>query len=158
MEPLDVGTAERKTARRSKRLLGALCLLLLAAAVLLAWPLALAPFQNDRAAARLQRELTEGLELRPGEVLVETASFAGNTSGTGNHVELWAGALIHCTGPAETAGGTALDRARSWEWPWPAAADWKTMFPTLAGLEDWSGYYILDTYGDAAAQWDLRGH
>ena len=140
--------------RRLKRvLLGAL-----AAAVLL--PLAacaqfalVGPLRNDRAAGRLLEELLADVELPPGASAAETAAWAGNPSGTGNHVKLWAAIL------AFGGGGAPLDRdAPTWERPGPATADLEELFPLLAELDDWDGYSLYETYGDAATQWDLRGH
>ena len=114
------------------------------------------PLCNDWAADRLRDDLISGLELQPGEILVETAAWAGNSSGTGDHTELWAGALIFCDG--ESGHGTPLDRdTPSGDRPGPRTADLEELFPTLAALEDWDGYYLRATYGDAVTQWDMRG-
>lgn len=114
------------------------------------------PLCNDWAADRLRDDLVSRLELQPGQTLVENAAWAGNSSGTGDHTELWAGALISCDG--ECSRGTPLDRdTPSWERPGPRTADLEELFPTLAALEDWDGYYLIGTYGDAVTQWDIRG-
>ena len=144
--------------RRVKRLL----LGLLAAVLLL--PLAacaqfapIGPLRNDWAADLLRDDFVSGLALQPGETLVETAAWAGNSSGTGDHTELWAGALIFCG--EESGSGAPLDRdAPSWERPGPSTADLEELFPALAALEDWNGYYVRETYGNAVTQWDIRGH
>lgn len=132
-------------------------LLLLAAAVVLplsacAYGLVIAPLRNDRAAARLLDGLLA--ELPPETEIVETAVWAGNSSGTGNHVEIWAGVLNRSGAgtPAEElrdAGGAALSG-------FPVTADPRKLFPSLP--EDWDGYYIYGRLGEAATQWDLRGH
>lgn len=134
-------------------------LLLLAAAVLLplsacAYGLVIAPLRNDRAAARLLDGLLA--ELPPETEIVETAVWAGNSSGTGNHVEIWAGILNR------SGVGFSAEELRDSLWGWdlrfgfPVTADPGKLFPSLP--EDWDGYYIYGRLGEAATQWDLRGH
>lgn len=140
------------------RLLKRAGLLLLAAAVLLplsacAYGLVIAPLRNDRAAARLLDGLLA--ELPPETEIVETAVWAGNSSGTGNHVEIWAGVLNRSGAgtPAEElrdAGGAALSG-------FPGTADPEALFSRLTA-DGWEGYFIYGRLGEAATQWDLRGH
>ena len=144
----------RRTAKRL--LLGALTVVLLLPLAACGQFVFVGPLCNDWAADRLRDDLVSGLELQPGETLVETASWAGNSSGTGDHTEIWAGALIFCDG--ESTRGTPLDRdTPSWERPGPRTADLEELFPALAALEDWDGYYLVGTYGHAVTQWDIRG-
>jgi len=117
----------------------------------------LGPLLNDRAAARLEQEVIENLNLEPGETLIASTSWAGNSSGTGNHTELWAGAVTFSR--EGRSGGTPLDRnAPDWEQPGPSSTDLVELFPALAELDSWNGYYLRETYGEAVTQWDFRGH
>ena len=117
------------------------------------------PIRNDRAAEQLRRELLESVELLPGETLVSSACFAGNTRGTGNYVRLWGGVLTYYDGPAENAPScpVAEDPDRPWELAGPENADLLALFPTLAELDSYDGYYLHGRYGEAATQWDWRG-
>lgn len=140
------------------RLLKRAGLLLLAAAVLLplsacAYGLVIAPLRNDRAAARLLDGLLA--ELPPETEIVETAVWAGNSSGTGNHVEIWAGVLNRSGAgfPAEALRGCPWDTVTQSDFP--ATADPQALFPALP--EGWEGYFIYGRSGEAATQWDLRG-
>lgn len=140
------------------RLLKRAGLLLLAAAVLLplsacAYGLVLAPLRNDWAADRLLKELLA--ELPPETEVVETAVWAGNSSGTGNHVEIWAGVLNR-----SGAGFPAEELRENWTAAFsrgiPGTTDPRELFPALS--EGWEGYFIYGRLGEAATQWDLRGH
>lgn len=132
---------------------------LLAAAVLLplsacAYGFVIAPLRNDRAANRLLNELLA--ELPPETEIVETAVWAGNSAGTGNHVEIWAGVLNRSGAgdPAEElrdAGGACMDL-----FGFPNTADPEELFPALAA-DSWEGYFICGRLGEAVTQWDLRG-
>ena len=137
-------------------LLGVLITVLVFSLAACAQFVVLGPLCNDWAADRLRDQFVSRLELQPGETLVETAAWAGNSSGTGDHTELWAGALIFCDG--ESTQGTPLDRDTPlWDQPGPRTADLEDLFSTLASLEDWDGYYLRETYGHAVTQWDIRG-
>ncbi|MDR3277268.1 MAG: hypothetical protein LBT12_00720 [Oscillospiraceae bacterium] len=59
-----------------------------------------APAMNSRRAAQIKDMLGE-IALPPETELIEAAVWCGNTSGTGNHVEIWAGVLIHSALPEE---------------------------------------------------------
>ena len=117
------------------------------------------PIRNDRAAEQLRRELLESVELLPGETLVSSACFAGNTRGTGNYVRLWAGVLTYYDGPEEDAPScpVAEDLDRPWELAGPENADLLALFPVLAELDSYDGYYLHEHYGEAVTQWDWRG-
>mgnify|MGYP007132755535 FL=1 len=144
-----------------KRAVKRVLLILLTAVLLL--PLAactqflfLGPLINDRAAVQMKEEFLANLELAPGETLVDSVSWAGNSSGTGDHTELWAGVLTFAD--SGTPYGTPLDRdISSWEQPGPRTADLEELFPILSTLDSWDGYYLREAYGDAVTQWDFRG-
>lgn len=156
----DIEAEKAATVRGTRRLLLGLLLAALLPALLLAYPIVIAPLRNDWAAGRLLEALLADMELPPEASVAETAAWAGNSSGTGNHVELWAGALIRYCGPEETAPGAPAESLRDWRggYAFPASMWPEALFPTLADLDDWDGYYICGTYGDAVSQWDIRGH
>ena len=141
---------------------------------------------NNRAAERLLEKLEAEVKLPPGSEVVETASWVGNRSGTGDHVELWAGLLIRYDGPKENrpetveeilrdgwserlfaqppdieAAGPALSALQDWDdWDYeqfPRMADVEDVFPALMEVESRAGWYILGVYGDAVTRWDIRG-
>lgn len=159
MNDFDIQAEKAAVVRQTKRLLlGLLAFLILV--LLLAYPLVIAPLRNDLAADRLLKELLADAELPPEASVVETAAWAGNSSGTGNHVELWAGLLIRCKGAPETALGAPAEALRDGgrQESFPVSLRPEDLFPTLAGLDDWTGCYIWGTYGEAVTQWDIRGH
>ncbi len=160
MKDFDIQAEKAAVARRTKRLLLGLLLAFLIPVLLLAYPLAIAPLRNDLAADRLLKALLADVELPPEASVVETAAWAGNSSGTGNHVELWAGLLIRYEGAPETALGIPAEELRDWGHgeAFPVSLRPEDLFPALAGLDDWESRWILGTYGEAATQWDLRGH
>lgn len=133
---------------------------LLAAAVLLplsacAYGFVIAPLRNDRAAGRLLEELLA--ELPPETEIVETAVWAGNSAGTGNHTEIWAG-VLNRSGAGDSAeelwdcsGGFAI------RLDFPSTANLRELFPALASADSREGYFIYGRLGEAATQWDLRG-
>lgn len=157
MERFDAAAEKAAAVRQTKGVLLGLLLALMVPMLLLAYPFAIAPMRNDWAADRLLRGLLA--ELPPGAEVVETAAWAGNSSGTGNHVELWAGALLRSDCQA-AAAGTPAEKLREdpWLYSVPGTVDLEELFPTLAALDDWTGYVIRGTHGDAATQWDIRGH
>lgn len=164
MNDFDIQAEKAAVVRQTKRLLLGLLLAflipVLLLAYLLAYPLVIAPLRNDLAADRLLKELLADAELPPEASVVETAAWAGNSAGTGNHVELWAGLLIRYGGASETALGDPAEELRDWSHgeSFPVSLRPEDLFPTLAGLDDWAGYYIWGTYGEAVTQWDIRGH
>ena len=157
----DKPTGKTAAEKQTKTVLGRLAaLLLLPPLLLISYPVFFAPVRNDLAADRLLQELTAELELPPEASVEETAAWAGNSSGTGNHVELWAGVLIRYAGPEENAPGKPAESWQDWayEYAYPVSVGPEELFPALAELKDWSGCYILGTYGEAVTQWDIRGH
>lgn len=151
--------AKAAVMRRTKRvLLALLALLIIVPFCLLAYPCAIAPLRNDLAADRLLKTLLG--ELPPEITVADTAAWAGNSSGTGNHVELWAGVLLEKTnGVDEIPGVPAAElKERPQLYGYPNTAAPEELFPVLAETDDWDGYLIYGTLGRAATQWDIRGH
>lgn len=145
---------------RFGKLLKRTLLALLAAALLpplaaCVYGLVIGPLRNDRAANRLLGELLA--ELPPETEVVETAAWVGNSGGTGNHVEIWAGVLNR------SGAGYPADEVRGCPWArkslfgFPNTADPEALFPTLAATDSLEGYFICGRLAEAATQWDLRG-
>ena len=127
---------------------------------------------NDIQAARLERAYRK-LELPPGTTRIEVTSFVGNTSGTGNHTEIWAGMLLFVeqserlseAGTSETYlylkeffHGYEVDAVPedlTAFYPYPK--DFME-FQALQGEESGKGYFVIGNYYDAVTQVDLRGH
>lgn len=90
--------------------------------------------------------------------LIEVTSFVGNTSGTGNHVEIWAGILIHTNLDEDTVRGhfegfdvlAVPDDLKKQ----PDYIHFQSLNENVAA----HGYYVIGKYFDAFTQMDLRGH
>lgn len=116
---------------------------------------------NDLRARRIEGQLAR-LELPAGTELVEVTSFVGNTSGTGNHVEIWAGILVYSTLSEEELEEYFAGRAHVSAVPQDLAAylpyDKGFMaFHALEGVTNGDGYFVIDNYYPAFTQIDLRG-
>lgn len=102
---------------------------------------------------------------------IETYSFCGNTSGTGNHVEIWTGVLVkselsvselnhwfETAALPEPAYGPMI-----WPVPENRSANYSVMhsfikFSQLEQLEQAEGHYIIGSFHDAVTQHDIRGY
>ncbi len=116
---------------------------------------------NDFRARQIERELAQ-LELPAGTELVETTSFVGNTTGTGNHVEIWAGILVYSTLSEEELKSHFAGRADVSAVPQDLAAylpyDKAFIdFHALEGVAKGDGYFVIGGYFEAFTQADLRG-
>ena len=127
---------------------------------------------NDIRAARLKRAYQK-LELPPETTRVELTSFVGNTSGTGNHTEIWVGMLLFVESPERLFEAEASETYLYLEeffhgyevdavpedltaaYPYPK--DFME-FQALQGEESGKGYFVIGNYYDAVTQVDLRGH
>ncbi|MEO1768756.1 hypothetical protein [Candidatus Enterococcus ferrettii] len=128
------------------------------------------PAINDARAKKFEKSYAS-IALPPETERIETYSFCGNTTGTGNHVEIWAGVLVksELSVPEinrwfETA---ALPEPAYERLVWSVAEDLSANCPAmnslikfsqLEQLEKAEGYYILGSFHDAATQHDSRGH
>lgn len=116
---------------------------------------------NDIKASQIEKGFYK-LELPAGAELVEVSSFVGNTSGTGNHTEIWAGMLIRSGLAEEDIRGYFRDYD-VWVVPGDLTAhepyaEGFISFTALAGKASGAGYYVVSGYYDAFTQMDLRGH
>jgi len=119
------------------------------------------PALNDKRASSIEKELS-CIELPPDTEIIETASFCGNTSGTGNHVEIWAGVLIRSELPEEKIIEFYKDYEIVWAVPvdenlYPEPRDYMK-FPYLSRNGERTGCYIIADYYKAVTQNDIRGH
>ena len=128
------------------------------------------PATNNAKAKSIANKL-EQLALPPGFELIESSFFCGNTTGTSNHVEIWAGVLIYSELPEDEVHQfyekeliNHLDFDPLFV---PVPEDSSSYYPKMRSfmsfthLDDISsvkGYYIIGGYFDAVTQCDLRGH
>lgn len=116
---------------------------------------------NDIKASQIEKAFLR-MDMPPGTECVETTSFVGNTSGTGNHTEIWAGMLIHSNLSKEELGSYFKDYAihtisECMEDPFLDSLG----FSALSGSsyeEQNSGYFVGGNYYEAFTQSDMRGH
>lgn len=126
------------------------------------------PAINDAKAGRIERELTD-MPLPSNTEILETASFCGNTSGTGNHIEIWAGVLIY----SSLSENEIHQFFSDYEMVWTVPKDLTEQYPAPRDFIDFSffngqgfysgqtqavGYYIIGGYYEAVTQHDIRGH
>lgn len=128
--------------------------------------LAVFPAMNDGIARGVAREL-ERIPLPAQTELVETVSAAGNLNGNGNKIQYF-GALLLKSRLTEQQLDEYYRAYRAAEWqcrvaPQTGAAIAETEHPvysfdTLRGETDFSGYYIVYTWGDShwLLQADIR--
>ena len=148
--------------RMTKRILKYVALFLMATFFLAVfWFFLGGAWCNDWRAAKLEREYAR-MELPEGAKRVETASFVGNTSGTGNHTEIWVGMLVYSELPVEEleafyAGHMVEAVPEDLTVSYPYQKDF-IEFQALQGKDCGKGYFVVGNYYDAVTQVDLRGH
>jgi len=116
------------------------------------------PVIDNIALENYKKEVLNTLNLPPDTVIIEAVSGCGNTSGTGNHTELYVAVLVK----------TALSEH---EWKSANAASHdvvseraQTSAMSLVGvsfsqINDPEGYYIFEfTKNAPCSDFDLRGH
>lgn len=111
---------------------------------------------NDAKARQIEKDMSD-MALPADMELVEVSSYVGNTSGTGNHIEIWAGILIRTDLDEDTVRGyfdgfTVLAVPNDLKY-----LDY-IQFQTLNENDTANGYYVVGKYYDAFTQMDLRGH
>ena len=134
------------------------------------------PSLNDARSETIKRELSE-ISLPPSSEIVEIASYCGNTSGTGNHVEIWAGVLIHTDLPEEEIiEFFDVNTLSEYQMVWHIPEDLTFQYPgpidyidhafsysneygdLFSGVKSVVGYYIVGGHYEAFTQWDIRGY
>lgn len=119
------------------------------------------PAFNDAKAVSIEKEFSEN-PLPPETETVETASYCGNTGGTGNHVEIWAGALIRSKLTTEEISQFYRDYEIVWAVPldeniYPEPRDYMK-FQYLSTNGNRENCYIIAGHYTALTQCDIRGH
>lgn len=147
--------------RLKQILLTALVAVILVPIGFIAFSLFIGPMLNDAFASSVEKELSS-LKLPPETEIIETASYCGNTSGTGNHVEIWAGLLIRSDLKEEEIIEFYKDYQIVWAVPtdqnlYPEPSDYMK-FSYLSRNGDRTGCYIIADYYNAVTQNDIRGH
>lgn len=116
---------------------------------------------NDMKAAGIERSFSE-MELPPETECLETKSFVGNTSGTGNHTEIWAGMLIQSALAKEELGryfeGYEIHTiSECMENSFLASMKFSVLSESPHAQQD-REYFVVDNYYEPFTQSDLRGH
>ena len=127
---------------------------------------------NDIKASRIEKEYAE-MKLPEKTRRVSTVSYVGNTSGAGNHTEIWAGMVVYSELSAEELE-EFFDGYYVVELPVGIETmDWvdyhKEVYPITDMLQEKllsalkepissEGYFVINKYYDAFTQQDLRGH
>ena len=120
------------------------------------------PVLNDFKAKQLANTLKDWTLPEKTEI-VEVISGCGNTGGTGNHTEIWAGMLIK-TELAEKGihsyfdllNVQKVDESHKHTFIMDLLG---TRFNRLADVSQYDGYYIVETIDKAvSSSFDLRGH
>ena len=116
---------------------------------------------NDIKASQIEKSFLR-MDMPSGTECVETTSFVGNTSGTGNHTEIWAGMLIHSTLSKEELGSHFKDYAmhtisECMEDPFLASLRFSALSDSSYEEQN-SGYFVVGNYYEAFTQSDMRGH
>ena len=116
---------------------------------------------NDLRAWRIEKGYAS-MELPDRTELAETASYVGNTAGTGNLTEIWAGMLVYSELPKEE-----LEAYFPGDTVWEVPADLEKLppyqrnfmdFEVLDGEDPGKGYFVVSHFYNAFSQFDLRGH
>lgn len=120
------------------------------------------PILNDIKADKLAIEWAENIVLPNNTEIVEVISGCGNTGGTGNHTEIWAGILIKSDLPPDNVKAFwgsdifVVDESNT-----------RTFIMRLLGNQfkyfdkatEYEGFYIIERVDKAvSSEFDLRGH
>ncbi len=120
------------------------------------------PIINDIAADNYKKEVLGNLNLPENTVLVEAVNGCGNTSGTGNHNEIYVSILLKTTLPDSEVGQffpyvhkVSSDGARTL-----SMMLLNLSFSDLDNIKsNTEGYYIVEYIRDSpCSDFDLRGH
>jgi len=127
------------------------------------WPLTGGVIQNNIRASSYTREWQQ-MVLPPEIEVIEIAYFVGNTAGTGNSVEIWAGMLIRSELPHEElisyfrGHGIVAPLPNSGSFPANQVLMYRNTFSYLRRNEQWINLYAVGNFHSAATQFDIRGH
>ena len=119
------------------------------------------PIINNNKASSIEKELSK-ITLPPDTEIIETSSYVGNTSGTGNHVEILAGILIRTKLKEEEI----FKYFNDYEIVFSVPAEegqyteqcYYLKFSYLNKNSDKTGCYIIANYYEPITQCDIRGY
>lgn len=132
-----------------------LFLVLFAALVLL---FVLSPVIDDIALNHYEEETTSALELPPDTKIIGTVSKCGNTSGTGNHTEMYLAVLVK-TSLSEKTWNEYGFISHSVSADGEQTYTMKVLNLDFPHMDEPDGCYILEYAEDApCSSFDLRGH
>ena len=119
------------------------------------------PIINDIKAEQLTDSLKK--ELLPEEtILIEAISGCGNTTGTSNHAETWAGMLIKTELTEEQIyefyGKANVQKVDETNQTTSILRLLGRHFKYLNNISEYEGYYIVERVGEAISAFELRGH
>lgn len=116
------------------------------------------PLCNNWKAAQLEKELS-GMPMPTQTRLVEVESYVGNTSGTGDHTEIWVGMLLQSSQSKERLSrhfeGFSVRELPTDLQETPRLRDYMD-FASLDGSGK-DRYFIVERITSAFTQLDLRG-
>ena len=125
------------------------------------FPILSALIIDDVALIHFRNEFISSLELPPDTEIVEVVSGCGNTSGTGNHIEMYVALLVK-TGLSEDEWeelGTNAHNPRTDSPNWSWAMECLGLSFEHEGYHFAEGFYIFDKVKSAPCSiFDLRGH
>ena len=141
-----------------KKILKIIFTLFIILLVLIILPFVISPIIDNVALGNYKKEVLDTLYLPPDTEIVETISGCGNTSGTGNHTEMYVAILVKTSLSEEewkSYGFLSHDVLAEGE---------KTFSMSLVGvyfshIDNPEGYYILEYAKQApCSDFDIRGH
>ena len=142
-----------------KKVLIALIILM---SIIIISPFFIFPVLNDMKAEKLANELRSA-QLPDKTEIIEVLSGCGNTSGAGNHTEIWAGMLIKTElleqDILEIFGTTKVQKVSSDRRYTFIMGNLDKSFSSLNNRTNLDGYYIIEWVDGAVSSFfDLRGH
>jgi len=129
---------------------------------------AIYPAINDSRAEKIEDDFLN-ISIPRKTNIVESYSFCGNTSGTGNHVEIWSGLLIKSELPEtellQWVDGITISYIEDGLYLWSVPEDLGSFYPEpkdfvhfehFNGMSEAKGYYIIWGYFYPLTQFDIR--
>ncbi len=120
------------------------------------------PILNDIKANRLATDWAENIALPDNTEIVEVISGSGNTGGTGNHTEIWAGILIKSNLSSDEVNAFfgsdvfVVDKSNTRTF---IMSLMNKKFSYLDISTDYDDLYIIEIIDEAvSSEFDLRGH
>jgi len=127
------------------------------------WPLTGGVIQNNIRASSYMREWRQ-MMLPPEIEVIEISYFVGNTAGTGNSVEIWAGMLIRSELSMEemithfSGYGIVDTLPNNGRLTTRQIYIYHSAFSYLRRNDEWRNLYAVGNFHAATTQFDIRGH